>query len=63
VKRYQVKHCRDKAVHDGSKWDVWETDTADTLAEPVWLGYGSHEACLAYAVGLARLRATTGVRP
>jgi len=63
MKRWRVTHCRDSAVKPGATWDVWELDTNDTHAEPTWLGFGSHEQCLAFAVGQAMLRHLTGVRP
>lgn len=63
MRRLKVTHCRDARVLPGWRWDVWEDDTGDAHAEPTWLAYGSHEACLAFAIGLAELRAVTGVKP
>lgn len=63
VKRWKVTHCRDESTKPGTRWDVWEIDTNDTHEKPTWLGFGSHEQCLTFAISLARLRYTTGMRP
>lgn len=61
--RYHVKHDRDRKTLPGNHWTVFDSNTDDPNAKPQWVAWGSHEACLAFAVGLAKLRATTGVRP
>ena len=61
--RYQVRHDRDRQTKPGFHWNVYESDTDDPKAKPTCVGWGSHEACLAYAIGLVELRAATGVRP
>lgn len=61
--RYQVKHDRDKQVMPGFHWNVYELESEDPKREPACIAWGSHEACLSFAIGLVQLRATTGVRP
>jgi hypothetical protein len=63
VIRYQIKHDRDRQTKPGSHWNVYEIETEDPHRPPECVAWGSHEACLAFAVGLVELRATTGVRP
>lgn len=61
--RYRVKHDRDHQTHAGFHWNVYEVDTEDPPRDAGrCVGWGSHEACLAFAIGLVRLRAVTGVR-
>jgi hypothetical protein len=52
--RYQIRHDRDPMTHPGFHWNLFEVDTNDPKA-PVFVGFGSHEACLAHAVRLVEL--------
>lgn len=61
--RYQIKHDRDPRTLPDFHWNVYEIDTEDPPRDDGRvIAWGSHEACLAFAVGLTKLRATTGVR-
>lgn len=45
MKRLVIRHCRDKAVKAGYRWDLWCRDTMDPFAEPLYVGYGSYRDC------------------
>ena len=63
MKRYVIKHDRDKCTYPGFHWNLFEVDTQDPKAKPVFMGFGSHEACLTFAIGMVELRRKTGLRP
>jgi len=63
MRRYQIKHDRDRATHPGYHWNLFEVDTHDPKADPVFVGFGSYETCLAHVIGLISLHHRTGLKP
>lgn len=61
MKRYLIKHDRDTATHPGYHWNLFETDTNDPRAKPVFVGFASWQACISHALGLIELRQRTGL--
>ena len=46
MKRLIVRHCRDDAVSEDYKWEIWCKDTHDPLAEPLFVGFGDWPSCM-----------------
>jgi hypothetical protein len=63
VRRYLIKHDRDPCTYPGFHWNLFEIDTENPKSDPVFVGFGSYETCLTYAIGAVELRHKTGLRP
>lgn len=46
VKRLKIRHSRDYSTFPEARWDLWCVDTHDPLADPLFVGWGTWEACL-----------------
>lgn len=61
--RYRLEHDRDKQVIGDNHWNLYELDTDDPKVPRRCVAWGSHAACLAFAIGVIELRHRTGVMP